>query len=135
MREIDSFFGVLRKIIVIIFIDFLLFTDHLLFEGEDVVIEELVQFFVCVIDAKLLEAVHLNAKRNFDFFNQNVISMYVCTYSEIFESKYVQHANKSTLFSTRIRAGIDLAHEPRKRARIQRFGHGMSIFPSLRKKE
>lgn len=81
-------------------------THDVLFQCEDVVIEELVQFLVRIVDAQLFERVDI----------------------EIFETENVQHAQKSARIFSRIRTRVDVLYQPGKRFRIQRFGHGVSVL-------
>lgn len=53
--------------------------------------------------------------------------------SEIFETEYVEDAEKSGRILSRICAGIDVIHEPRESSRVQRFSHCMSVFDGLKK--
>jgi len=70
------------------------YTYDFLFQCENVVIEKLVQFLISVIYAQLFERID----------------------SEIFETKYVEDAEKSGRILSRICAGIDVIHEPRERS-------------------
>lgn len=74
-------------------------------------IEKLVQFFVGVIDAQLFERID----------------------GEIFETEYIEDAEKSGRILAGVRTRIDVVYQPRESSRIQRFGHGVSVFDCLKK--
>lgn len=72
-------------------------------------VEKFVQFLVGVIDAQLFERIN----------------------REIFETKYIKDAKKSGRVLAWVRTSIYMIHKPRKRSRVQRFSHCMSIFDCL----
>lgn len=74
-------------------------------------IEKLVQLLVGVINTQLFERID----------------------GEIFETEYVENAEKSGRVLARIRTSINVVHEPRESPRIQRFSHGVPIFNRLDK--
>lgn len=71
-------------------------TYDFLLEGEDVVIEEFVEFFIGVVDTKLLER--------------------VC--GEIFKTENIQHAQKSRRILARVDTRVDVIDEPRETPRV-----------------
>lgn len=81
---------------------------NLLFERKHVVVEEHVEFLVGVVDAELLERVG----------------------AEVLEAEYVEHA-ESAGGAARRRAAVDVPHQPRERARVQRAGHRVAVLASL----
>jgi hypothetical protein len=83
--EVDAFFSVFG-----------------LLEGEDVVIEELVQLLVGEVDAQLLEAVEF----------------------EVLKAKNIEDTNEFVHVFARIGRLVDAVDQPRERTAVQRFSLG-----------
>jgi hypothetical protein len=85
-------------------------THDFLLQREDVVVEELVQLFVRVVDAQLLERVA----------------------HEILETENVEHAQKARRVLAGVGARVDVIHQPGERPRVQRLCHRMPVLLCLK---
>lgn len=86
-------------------------THDFLLQSEDVVVEELVQLFVGVIYAQLLERVA----------------------DEILKTEYVEHSQEASRVLAGVGARVDVVHQPGERPRVQRLRHRMPVLLRLEK--
>jgi hypothetical protein len=70
-----------------------------LLQGEHVLIEKSVQFFIRVVDAQLLEGI----------------------YDEILESENVQYSEKYRTVASRVGAFVNVIHQPGECSRVKSF--------------
>lgn len=80
-----------------------------LFQRKHIMIEEFVQFFVGIIDAKLFKRID----------------------GKIFEAENVQNAKEPGRVIAWIDASVDVTDEPCKRSWVQSLCHGMAILARL----
>lgn len=85
-------------------------TYNFLFQSEDIVVEKLVQLFVGVVDAELLEGVD----------------------RKVLEAEYIENAQEPRRVLSWVCASVDVVHQPRESSGVECLRHRVPVLSSLR---
>ena len=116
-----------------------------LLQGEDVLVEVLLEFLVGVVDVKLLEPIHLEAKTHF-LVNRSALSsasaqqnsfgpeQLLSSDLKVLEAEDVEDADGFEVFLP-LDLLVDLEDDPGEALGIQRHGNGVSGIHGLHRRE